>query len=84
MTKQIVLTEQQLAGIIAGAIFDFAGHLTTRPRTLFVGQTSECSPIADEIVLWARQRELSLDSPYVRQWEDIVSGKINADDAVGD
>jgi len=60
-------------GIVAGALYDFLGHLTSLDQNLVVGATAEASPALDELVRWAHQRGLPLDSQYlnvrVRDWD---------------
>ena len=56
--------------IIAGAIYDFAGFLTTLDPTIQVGSTEHPEPVIKAIVLWAATRGLSLDQPFVQEWKE--------------
>lgn len=56
--------------VIAGAIFDFAGYLTTRPRVIEVGSTANASPIADLVKEFAKLRGLSLADAAVLSWQE--------------
>lgn len=58
---------------IAGALFDFAGFLTTREKLIVVGSTADAAPIADLVKEWAGLRELSLDDAAVRSWQEWVN-----------
>lgn len=54
--------------IIAGAVFDFAAWLTTRPKTVRAGAEEEASPMVDLLEGWASERGLSLDNAMVQDW----------------
>lgn len=56
--------------VIGGAIFDFAGYLTTRQDVIEVGATANAAPIADLVKDWAKLRGLSLDEPAVLSWQE--------------
>lgn len=56
--------------VIAGAIFDFAGYLTTRDKVIKVGSTANASPIADLVKEWADVRGLSLTDAAVLSWQE--------------
>ena len=60
------------AQIIAGAIFDFAGFLTTRDKVIKVGSTANAAPVADLVKEWADMRKLSLDDVAVSWWQDVL------------
>lgn len=62
--------KQNNSAIIAGAIFDFCGFLTTRPQSISVGSSEECSVIIKLIEEWAGKRRLSLNSADVKNWEN--------------
>jgi hypothetical protein len=59
--------------VIAGAIFDFAGFLTTREKVIRVGSTANASPIADLVKEWASKRGLSLDDAAVLSWQEWLA-----------
>lgn len=54
---------------IAGALFDFLGHLTTMPKPLTVGSSQLAPPALDELQKWADKRGLSLDDADVLNWK---------------
>ena len=56
--------------VVSGAIFDFAGYLTTRTKVIEVGAAANASPIADLVKEWAKLRGLSLDDPAVLSWQE--------------
>lgn len=53
---------------IAGAVYDFAGFLTTQLQTIEIGSTANASPIADLIKEWAELRDLNLEDANVEGW----------------
>ena len=59
--------------VIAGAIFDFSGFLTTREGVIEVGATVNASPVADLIQEWAELRGLSLADAAVLSWQDLLA-----------
>lgn len=73
------LAEQQepvangLPLVIAGAIFDFAGYLTTRDTVIEVGSTANASPVADLVKDWATLRGLSLADAAVLSWQEWLT-----------
>lgn len=58
--------------VIAGAIFDFAGFLTTRERVIEVGATANASPVAELVQEWAELRGLSLADAAVLSWQYLL------------
>ena len=61
------LREVQQA-VIAGALFDFMGWLTTRDERLVLSSADEASPAVDAITDFAKMRGLSLDDARVQDW----------------
>lgn len=59
--------------VISGAIFDFAGYLTTRKEVVEVGSTANASPMADLVKEWAELRGLSLDDAAVLSWNELLA-----------
>lgn len=60
-------------GVIAGALFDFMGWLTSRPKRIMLGSSDEASPAVDAIQEFAKMRGLSLDDARVQDWQDITT-----------
>lgn len=56
--------------IIAGALYDFGGFLTTRENIMRVGSTENASPMVDAIKEFAALRKLPLDDAAVQSWQD--------------
>lgn len=58
--------------VIAGALFDFMGWLTTRDERLVLSGADEASPAVDAIRDFAKMRGLSLDDAMVQDWQDSI------------
>lgn len=54
--------------VIAGALFDFMGYLTSRKERLVLSSADEASPAVDAIRDFAKMRGLSLDDAKVQDW----------------
>jgi hypothetical protein len=65
------LREDQQA-VIAGALFDFMGWLTTRDERLVLSGADEAGPAVDAIRDFANMRGLSLDDAKVQDWQDMA------------
>jgi hypothetical protein len=59
--------------VIAGALFDFMGWLTTRKERLALSRADNASPAADAIKDFAKMRGLSLDDARVLDWQDYTT-----------
>jgi hypothetical protein len=59
--------------IIAGALFDFMGYLTSRTKRIVLSASDEVTPAVDAIRDFAKKRGLSLDDALVREWIDELS-----------
>lgn len=66
-------SQDGLSQAISGAIFDFAGFLTTRPNVVEVGSTANASPVADLVKEWAALRGLSLNDASVGAWQELLA-----------
>ena len=54
--------------VIAGALFDFMGWLTSRKERLALSCVDDASPAVDAIKDFAKMRGLSLDDAQVQDW----------------
>lgn len=59
--------------IIAGAVYDFAGFITTRNKVIRVGSTADAAPVADLVKEWANRRSLSLENAAVESWKKALA-----------
>ncbi len=60
-------------GVIAGALFDFMGWLTSRPKRIMLSSSDDASPAVDAITEFAKMRGLSLDDARVQDWQDYTT-----------
>jgi len=54
--------------VIAGALFDFMGWLTSRKELIVLSSADDASPAVDAIKNFAKMRGLSLDDAKVQDW----------------
>ena len=59
--------------VIAGALFDFMGWLTTRKERLVLSSVDDASPAVQVITEFAKMRGLSLDDARVQDWHDYTT-----------
>jgi hypothetical protein len=57
------------ASIVAGALFDFAGFLTTRDTAIRVGASENAAHVVDALRRFASMRLLPLDNAAVISWQ---------------
>jgi hypothetical protein len=58
--------------IIAGALFDFMGWLTSRNERLVLSSADNAGPAVEVITEFAKMRGLSLDGARVQDWQDTT------------
>ena len=54
--------------VIAGALFDFMGWLTSRKERIVLSSADEASPAVNAIIDFAKMRGLSLNDAKVQDW----------------
>lgn len=59
--------------VVASALFDFGGYLTTLEKSVSFGSYENASPMVEHLQEWARIRGLSLDKADVIGWPDMLS-----------
>ena len=59
--------------IVAGALFDFMGWLTSRKERLILSSVDEASPAVEVIKQFAVMRDLSLDDAKVQEWQTLLA-----------
>ncbi|HDS1091576.1 TPA: hypothetical protein UL918_000034 [Stenotrophomonas maltophilia] len=67
-----------LCVVIAGALFDFAGFLTSRVKVITLGASEEAGAAVEAIEEWAATRGLSLDEAAVGGWRELGVDLIEA------
>jgi hypothetical protein len=60
--------------VIAGALFDFMGWLTSRKERIVLSSADNASPAVDAITEFAKMRGLSLADAKVTDWQDMMRG----------
>ena len=60
--------------VIAGALFDFMGWLTSRKERIVLSSSDNASPAVDAITEFAKMRGLSLADARVNDWQDMTRG----------
>ena len=77
LQKALAQPEQQAEpvshAVIAGALFDFMGWLTSRKERLVLSSADEAGPAVDAIRDFAKMRGLSLDDAKVQNWQDYTT-----------
>ena len=59
---------EPVGDLIAGALYDLMGHLTSRKEVLTLGSTEWATPAVDALVAFAEKRGLSLNNPAIETW----------------
>jgi hypothetical protein len=59
--------------VVAGALFDFMGWLTSREKRLILSSVDEASPAVEAITEFAKKRNLSLKNAEVGYWMEFLS-----------
>ena len=59
--------------MIAGALFDFAAWLTTRPKTLRVGASCDAGIMPPLIVEFMKMRGVRFVNPLISGWDTMLS-----------
>jgi succinate dehydrogenase flavin-adding protein (antitoxin of CptAB toxin-antitoxin module) len=66
--REIERLRETRQAIIAGALFDFMGWLTSRKERIVLSFSDEASPAVNAIRDFAKMRGLSLDDAKVQDW----------------
>ena len=61
--------------IVAGALYDFVGHLTTLPTTIKAGASETVYDVFDTFKAWAMKRGLDIDKAMVEDW-NVLPGEV--------
>lgn len=65
--------ESIIDDVVSGALFDFAGYLTTREGTMKVGAAHNAVPMVDRLKAWSTRRQINLDNANVANWDTAES-----------
>lgn len=58
--------------VIAGALFDFMGWLTSRNERIVLSSADNASPAVEAITEFAKMRGLSMADAMVNDWQDMT------------
>lgn len=58
--------------IVAGALYDFMGWLTSRRTRICLSDTDNASPAVDAIVDFSKMRGLMLEDAQVESWQKVL------------
>jgi len=73
LPKQEAKDEPVAHSVVAGALFDFMGWLTSREKRLILSSVDEASPAVEAITEFAKKRNLSLKYAEVGYWMEFLS-----------
>lgn len=62
-------------GLIAGALYDFVGYLTSN-NNITVGSSKSPDAILKSIQEWAKLRGLNIKAPNIMRWETNIHNRI--------
>lgn len=65
--------------LIAGALFDFVGYLTTRTKAVRLGARHEATPAMVLLTNFAKSRGLDLSGAEVNRWAELLTVVTTAD-----
>ena len=60
--------------VVAGALFDFMGWMTSRKERIVLSSVDNASPAVEAIIEFAKMRGLSLDDAKVMDWHEMTRG----------
>jgi len=65
------------ASVVSGAVFDFAGYLTTLPveKAIHASEAHEAAPMVEAITAWAAKRELVTTDANVERWRATLAAQ---------
>lgn len=64
--------QPRVDSLIAGALFDFAAHLTTRDEEITAGAQHDAAPWVGVLQEFADLRGLDIDDPAVLLWQEAL------------
>jgi len=70
--KCVNITKMINKNIIAGALFDFMGYITSRNNTIHVGSKEFPGPLLDAFQDWCKTRNLTYDDPNIKDWDTKI------------
>lgn len=68
------MSQESLDHIVAGALFDFGGFLTTRDKEIVCSASNDAAPMVEAIKEFAVKRGLEIDGAMVVDWHARCAG----------
>ena len=59
--------------IVAGALYDFLGYLTTRRTRVTMSDRDEAGPAVDALIDWSKTRKINLTEARVLDWNSYTT-----------
>jgi hypothetical protein len=72
LSDALAESRREVDAMVAGALFDFMGWLTSRDQRLTLSSTDEASPAVEAITEFAKMRGLLLVDARVQDWQDTT------------
>jgi hypothetical protein len=72
LSDALAESQREVDALVAGALFDFMGWLTSRDQRLTLSSTDEASPAVEAITEFAKMRGLLLVDARVQDWQDTA------------
>lgn len=73
MSEQEIERPLDIDAIVSGAIFDFAGFLTTLDETVEIGMREDASLMVELVRKWSDRRGLPIDNAEVEHWRELYT-----------
>lgn len=68
------MSHEKLDHVVAGAIYDFMGWLTTRPEKITLSSTNDAAPAAEAVKDFLTMRGVAQDcEPMIQDWSTRCS-----------
>jgi hypothetical protein len=69
----LLKSEDRISKVVSGALIDFIGYLSSRPKTIKIGRKDSYSNISNTLDSFCISRGISLSEyPMVDNWNDSV------------
>ncbi len=59
--------------VVAGALYDFLGYLTSRRTRVTMSDRDEAGPAVDALVDWSKTRKITLEEARVEDWQNYTT-----------
>lgn len=59
--------------VVAGALYDFLGYLTSRRTRVTMSDRDDAGPAVDALVDWSKTRKITLEEARVEDWQNYTT-----------